>query len=353
VLKVGVIGLGQQGRLHLYNCKHIEGVNIVAVADQSKKLLRKAEVLGVKKLYTDYRDMLKKSDELDAVIVALPNFLHLESVSLALESGLDVFVEKPLAPTVEECNNIVRSVEKSGRKLMVGHCMRFLGAIEKMKDHIAKGRIGSIEAITAEEILNGPFSHGAVPTPVPEWWFNPEGTGGGVLLDLGYHMIDLFRFFAGDAEAIFSCLDHKMNLPMEDSALVLLRSKNSNVKGVINVGWYQKSIFPSFNFRFIAHGNAGFTSTEHFIPTNMYVHAIREGTKNLFRRIVGKKIRVLSYSYYYEQYIKELALFFDSLTTNSDPPVTAIDGLKTIEVISQAYSRASSDRQENPRTEGL
>jgi len=325
----------------MYNCKHIEGVSVTAVADQSKKLLSKAEGFGVKKLYTDYHDLLKYPDSLDAVIISLPNFLHRESVEVALEAGLNVFVEKPLAPTVEECERIVKCVEKSGRKLMVGHSMRFLDAVERMKDQVADGHIGSLETITAEEILNGPFSHGAVPSPIPEWWFNPETTGGGVLLDLGYHMIDLFRFFAGDADVISSCLDHKMNLPMEDAAILLLRSKSSNTKGIINVGWYQQSIFPSFNFRFIAHGNAGFISTDQFTPKNMYVHAIKEGTKNLFRKATGRKIRALSYTYYYEQYIKEMGLFFECINKDLEPPVTALDGLRTVEVISKAYLMSS------------
>jgi predicted dehydrogenase len=337
MLDVGIIGLGQMGRLHLYNCLHIEGVKVVAAADQSKKFLKKAKSLGVRELYTDYHEMLHDPKDLDVVIISLPNSLHRESATLALEAGVNVFVEKPLARTVEECQEISNAVRKSGRKLTVGHCMRFLDSIEQVKKHVDKGLVGSLEVITAEEILNGPFSHGAVPTPVPEWWFNPQNTGGGVLLDLGYHMIDLFRFFGGEADAVFSMLDHKMRLPMEDGAIVVLRSRDSDTKGVINVGWYQKSIFPSFNFRFIVHGNAGFTSTEHFTPKNLYAYAVKEGLKNFSRRIVGRKIKPLSYTYYYEQYVKELATFFDSIRRDVEPPVTVTDGLRTVEIISQAY----------------
>jgi len=342
MLNVGVIGLGQMGRLHLYDCFHLDGVKVVAAADRSKRFLSKAGALGVKNLYSDYHAMLNDPRNLDAVVISLPNFLHYDAVRLALESGLDVFVEKPLARTVEECRGILHSVEKSGRKLMVGHCMRFLDAIEKMKNLVDEGHIGSLEAVTAEQILNGPFSHGAVPTPVPEWWFDPEKTGGGVLLDLGCHMIDLFRFFAGEADVVFSHLAHKMNLAMEDGAIVILRSKNSDTKAIINVGWYQKSIFPSYNFRFIVHGNAGFISTDQFTPRNIYSHAIKEGAKNLLRKIAGRKIKPLTYTYYYEQYFKELALFFDCVKRDLEPPVTAVDGLRTVEIVHKAYELADS-----------
>jgi len=345
MLNVGIIGLGHMGRLHMMNCLHVDYVKVVAAADSSKRALEKAKLVGVKNLYTNYHDLLNDSANVDAVIISLPNFLHFESVQLALEAGLDVFVEKPLANTVEECRKIVKSVEKSGRKLMIGHCMRFIDAIEKMKDAADKGHIGDLEVVTIEQILNGPFAHGAVPTPVPEWWFDPKKSGGGVLLDLGYHLIDLFRFFVGEESKImFSCFDHKFNLPFEDGAIVILRSSSSSIKGIINVGWYQKSVFPEYNFRAILHGNAGYMSSDDLVPRNIYLHAVKEGTKNFLRRVVGKKIKPLSYSYYYQSYYKELQHFFDCLKNDSDPSVSATDGLKTVELIEEAYKTSGGSR---------
>ena len=345
MLKVGVVGLGHMGRLHLMNCLHIEGIKITAAADRSKMALNKAKSIGVKNLYTDYHDLLNDSSNMDAVVISLPNFLHFDSIRLALEAGLDVFVEKPMANTVEECQKIVKLVENSGREFMIGHCMRFIDATEKMKAIADIGQIGDLEVVTVEQILSGPFAHGAVPTPVPEWWFDPKKAGGGVLLDLGYHLIDLFRFFTGeDPEILFSCFDHKFNLPMEDGAILILRSPESDVKGIINVGWYQKSVFPEYNFRMILHGNAGYISSDDLVPRNIYLYAIKEGTKNLLRKVVGKKIKPLSYSYYFEAYYRELQHFFDCIMSDSNPSVSAIDGLKTIELIEKVYKDHDKNR---------
>jgi predicted dehydrogenase len=342
MLNVGVIGLGHMGLLHLMNCQHIDDIKVTVAVDKSKKALKKAESLGVRNLFTDYKEFLSRNPKVDAVVISLPNFLHFESVQLALEAGLDVFVEKPLAITVDECRKITRFVEKSGRRLMVGHCMRFIDATEKMKIALDEGRIGNLEVVTLEQILNGPFAHGAVPAPIPEWWFDPKRTGGGVLLDLGYHMIDLYRFFVGeDSRVLFACFDHKFNLPMEDSAIVILKSCKSNVRGIINVGWFQKSVFPEYNFRMILHGCAGYVSSDDLVPKNLYFHAIKEGVKNILRRAVGKKIRPLSYSYYYEAYYKELRYFFDCVKNDVEPSVSAIDGLETIELIEEAYKNFS------------
>ena len=336
---VGIIGLGNMGLLHMYNCYHMDDVSVDAVADSSKNTLKKVDSFKISHNYLDYREMIDKSKNLDSVIISLPNFLHYDCVIRSLEAGLDVFIEKPLATTVSESKEIVKKVEKTGMKLMIGYSMRYLEAIEKMKKELDNGYIGSLEILTGESLQNGPLSHGRVPKPVSEWWFNPKKSGGGALLDLGSHLIDLFHFFAGDSKVLFSYLDHKYDLPVEDGATLVLQSKKSLVRGIINVGWFQKSIFPKFNFRFILHGNSGYVSSEDLIPKNLYTHAVKEGIKNFSRRITGRKIRPLSYTYYYESYYKELRAFFLSIENDSETSVSEIDGLKTMEVIEEAYSK--------------
>lgn len=337
---VGIIGLGRQGLLHLMNCHHMYGVNVVGAADISKRALSKAKSYGIHNLYTDYKDMIDADIDIEAVVISLPNFEHLASAKLALEAGFHVFIEKPIARTTAECHEIMRSMQKSGRKLMVGHNCRFFDAIEKMKEHVENGNIGDIEVLTAEEVINGPFSHPAIPKPVAEWWFDPEKTGGGALLDIGYHLIDLFRFFAGEARIAYSLLEHRFNLPVEDTAIVILESPTTGTKGIINVGWYQRTIFPRLNFRVILHGNAGYIASDELIPRNLYVHAVSEGTKNLLRRVLHKRIRPLAYTYFYESYYKEMQQFIQCIENDSEPPVSVNDGLRIIEIIEEAYTRA-------------
>lgn len=345
MLKVGIVGLGRIGMLHMRNCLKMNDIKVIAAADTSKKALRNAKSAGVDMLYEDYHDLLNHSSDMDVVVISLPNFLHLESIQLSLEAGLNVFVEKPMANTMKECVEIANSVKKSGKKFMVGHCMRFVDAIIEMKERVDKGLIGNLEVATIEEIINGPFAHPRVPAPVSDWWFDPSKSGGGALLDIGYHMIDLFRFFAGDSKVIFVCLDHKFNLPVEDGAIVVLQSSNSSTKGIINVGWYQQTIFPKLNFRTILHGAAGYLSSDNFIPGNLYVHAVKEGTKNILRRIVGKEIHPLSYTYYYESYYKEMSHFFDCIRNDIDPSISATDAMRIVELIQQAYERWGENSQ--------
>lgn len=339
------------GGMHLTNCMHIEGVKVVAAADPSKKALSKAKALGVTDLYTDYKELLNsRRHDVDAVIISVPNFLHFEAIRLSLENGLNVFTEKPLAIDVQQCIKIVNLAADSGRKFMIGHNLRFVPAVEKIKADLKKGIIGNLEVATIEEIMNGPFSNPRVPAPVSDWWFDPQKSGGGALMDIGYHMIDVFRFFTEeDANVVFADLSYKYDLPVEEGARVILSTTKSSIKGIINVGWFQRSVFPKFNFRAILHGDAGYLSTDELVPRNIYAYAAKEGAKNFVRRIAGRKIRYLSYTYYWESFYKELSAFFESIKKDVDTPINAMDGLKTIQIIEDAYklSRTTNERAKN------
>lgn len=344
-VNVGVIGLGRMGMLHLMSCMKIDGVNVVAVSDAHKGALKKAGSMGVKKLYEDYHELLTHSSEIDAVIISLPNFMHAESVELSLEAGLNVFVEKPMGRNVKECREMLNLVEKSGRKLQIGNVLRFESGVNRMRDDLNKGFIGSLGVITLEEIINGPFSHPRNPAPVADWWFDPEKSGGGALIDLGCHLIDMFSFFVGEECVVeYSSLKHRYNLPVEDGAIVLLRSLKSSVQGIVNVGWYQKTTFPKFDFNMVLHGTSGYMSINDYRPKSLYSHAVKEGTKNILRRMAGRKIRYMSYTYHYEAFYDELVSFFDCINSDSSPVVSAIDGLKTVELIENAYKFGHSSQ---------
>ena len=104
------MGLGNMGYLHLMNSCHMSDVNIISVADKSKTNLKKAENIGIKKLYEDYNDMINKESKLDAVVISLPNHLHFDSIKLSLEAGLNIFIEKPISISSEECREVIKLV---------------------------------------------------------------------------------------------------------------------------------------------------------------------------------------------------------------------------------------------------
>ena len=345
MLQIGIIGLGKMGRLHLSNCRFIEDVNVVAGADPSDRArARTRNQNSSVKLFKTYEEMLDQV-ALDGVVIALPNFLHHQAVQAASEKHVHIFIEKPLGRSIMECCDIIRLADKNGVTLMVDHNYRFLPCVEKLHKRYAEGTLGDIEIATFEFVMNGPFTATFEPFAVPEWWFDPKKVGGGVLLDLGYHILDLFLWFFGRAKVEYVNFGYRYHLPYEDSAMLFLQSQESSAKGVINTGWFSKMIFPDFDFHINLHGTHGFLSTDHLMPGNFYIHAVKEGLKNFARRITGRKIHPLTYTYYYTSYLKSLNAFVEGLKRGTDPIVPAKEGLETLKVIEEAYQKGKMVEQ--------
>lgn len=335
-IKVGVVGLGKMGKLHLMNTKFIDDVKVTAVADASEKNLKWAKLRGITDLYSDYTELIERGG-IDVVIITLPHFLHVKSGVLAAENGINIFMEKPLANTVSEGEMIVNAVNKYGVKFMIGCNCRFIDSIERLKGKYDMGMLGDVEIATLENIGNGPFSPFLEPTPVPEWYFNPSESGGGALLDLGYHMIDLFQWFFQDVKIEYASLaNHRYNLPYEDSATLVLKSGKTSTRGVVNLGWFSRSVFPKFDFRVMLHGTADFASSDDFMP-NIYVNAVKEGLSNLFRKATMRKIKPLAYTYYYHSQFKELNHFFACIKQDVEPSISPEEALRTLQIIEKGY----------------
>ncbi|RLE97674.1 MAG: gfo/Idh/MocA family oxidoreductase, partial [Thermoprotei archaeon] len=136
-MRVGVIGCGSIGKIHIRNLKRI-GAEVVAACDIDEKELKyvKSE-FGVEHLYTDYHDLIARSD-LDAVVVATPNYLHHEMTVNALKEGKHVLCEKPPAITARQVKEMYEASRKYGRALLIGLTMRFRADSRALKEYVEK-----------------------------------------------------------------------------------------------------------------------------------------------------------------------------------------------------------------------
>jgi predicted dehydrogenase len=337
LIRVGVIGLGHMGQLHLMNALRADGIDVVAAADKSERNRKSAEKHHVK-TYEEYAKLID-AEKLDAVIISLPNYLKKESVIYAAENKMDIFLDKPVSRNSAEAQEIIKKVEKEHVRLMIGVNYRYHPCVQKLKQNFDDGKVGDAVIATSELIMNGPFSHSLVPTPVPDWYLNKDMAGGGAMLDLGYHLIDLLSWMFGDLEVAYSSIGYGLNLPVEDVGTVVLESKQNSVTCVVNVGWFSKSIFPDFNFRINLHGTVGYDSTDRYAPRNLRVHAVKEGMLNLSRKILKRRIHYLSYTYYYASFYQVLKLFFETLKNGAEPPIALDEQLNVIKIIDSVYSQ--------------
>jgi len=318
-INLGIIGLGFIGKVHLRNCLNIKSVRVAAVADISKKALKFAQKLGVKQLFTDYHKLLDQPD-IDAVIISLPTHLHAPCAISAAEKGKHIFLEKPLARNPKEGKKIISAARKHDVKLMVGYPFRFHPGFEKLKRKIESGTLGEIQIAHAVNIGAGPFFHRAeraIPRPVPDWWFNKELSGGGALLDLGSHMINLTRWYFGEIKSIKAYLGYRFNFDFEDHAVCIVNFELGTTV-IINVGWFSQKA---------AVGIELFGSMAH----DYYYQPSQSRVITALQLILGRTPR------FFIPYAREILAFTKCIIENEQPLTSGTDALKDLEIIAQAY----------------
>lgn len=193
-LRVGVVGLGFAGEQHLKNYLRQPNVEAVALAGMEKdKLAELGRRYGVPNLYDSWEELVAR-DDLDAVSIGTPNHLHAPIAVAALEGGKHVLCEKPLARTGEEAGEIVRAAREAGRVVHIAFTQRERGDVQALKRHVVEGSLGEIYHAKATWMRrNGIPGMGS-------WFTSKEMAGGGPLIDLGVHMIDMALFLMGDPE---------------------------------------------------------------------------------------------------------------------------------------------------------
>jgi UDP-N-acetylglucosamine 3-dehydrogenase len=235
-LKVGVIGCGSIARRrHLLEYKENANVEIIAVCDIVEE---RAEEMAAKynsSAFVDYKKLLEL-DDLDAVSVCLPNNLH-ASVSIdALNAGLHVLCEKPMATSKEEAENMIRAAKDNGKKLMIAHNQRFVASHQKAKQLIDSGEVGKIYSFRTT------FGH-----PGPEkwsidgknsWFFKKEEAFIGALGDLGVHKSDLVRYLLGEITEVgaFVETNAKEDTTIDDNAVCIVKTEDGAI-GTLTASW--------------------------------------------------------------------------------------------------------------------
>ena len=189
-LRIGVIGCGRIARgIHLPVLARLAGVRIAAIAepDEGSRTAAAAIARGAT-AHSDYRELLG-AEGVDAAVICVPPHLHAPVAIAAFEAGLHVYVEKPLAPSLAESARVVDAWQKARTIGMIGFNFRFHPQIERIRERVRDGAIGTPLAV------RGVFS--ILPHELPDWK-RTRATGGGVLLDLASHHVDLVHHLLGD-----------------------------------------------------------------------------------------------------------------------------------------------------------
>jgi predicted dehydrogenase len=195
-VRVGVIGLGM-GRAHIEGYKRCHNAQVVALCDvDAGRLQDAANRYDVRQTYTDAEEMLRNAD-VDAVSIALPNHLHSPITLAALNAGKHVLGEKPMAMTAAQAQEMVDAAHRLNRKLMIHFNFRFTPHAQILKRYVDSGELGRIYYAKTGWLRRRGIPGGG------GWFTDRERSGGGPLIDLGVHRLDLALWLMGEPEPVW------------------------------------------------------------------------------------------------------------------------------------------------------
>ena len=236
MIKVGLVGYGGMGHVHADSIHRINEAVLTCVCDIDVEKLKspheginidiekKSDIFDISNTntYTNFKEMLAK-EEIDFLIVTLPTDLHCEYSVMALESGCHVFCEKPMALCSADCLKMIKASERTGKKIMIGQCIRFWSEYEFLEECIKNKTYGDLRSLTMERV--GTY---------PAWstWFMNGKRSGGAIIDLHVHDVDWARYALGEPDKIFGAGTVGMSGRIDDSTLIMqYKNCSVNIRG--------------------------------------------------------------------------------------------------------------------------
>jgi predicted dehydrogenase len=318
-IRVGLIGGGGVADEHIRGYRaHAREIAVVAVADVVEATARRrADELGAR-AFTDFRRLLTEAD-VDAVDICLPHHLHADAIAAAAAAGKHILCEKPLCLTAEEATRVQAAVSRAGVTLMCAHNQLFLPGVVKAKALLDAGAIGKLYEVRTTDSFFNDFDPATM-----GWRANTATSGGGELIDTGYHPTYLMVHLAGGSpvEATAMLSTHRLTfMEGEDSAQVLIRFDNG-VVGHLATSWaYEPAAITE---RFSAVGELGsLHGDEHSVALRL-----RSGESETFR---FEPV---------DPFVAEIGHFADCVRHGRRPLHTEREGVEVLGIILAAYEGA-------------
>ena len=310
-LKILVIGLGRIGKIHLNNLLAREEVEIIGICDPTNEARVISNKIGVKFYQNDFADIASEV-QADAIVICSPTDTHANYVSLAAKKGIDVFCEKPLDLSLEKVKRVLKIVEESKIKLMLGFNRRFDSEFQSVKDKITKGEVGDIHIIkiTSRD-----------PSPPP---INYIKSSGGIFLDMTIHDFDMIRFLTDkEITEVYAKGEVLINSEISkvgdiDTALINLTFEDGSMAVIDNS---RKAVY-GYDQRVEVFGSKGMVESKNKFDNYTLTYSEKGVTSSLPQHFFLER--------YADAYKKEIDHFIDCILNKKNPIVSGHDGLMSL-----------------------
>jgi UDP-N-acetylglucosamine 3-dehydrogenase len=307
-MKVGVVGAGFIGAIHLSAYANMPEVEVVGVADGLPEIAaRGAAVVGAR-AYSSYEDLVS-AEEVEVVDVCLPTTYHRELALKAARDGKHVILEKPIARNLEDAGAILEAFDGNSKRLFVGHVLRFFPECMKIKQMIDAGELGTVGV--ARTSRRSPFLTG--------WndWYADWRMSGGVLVDLVIHDFDFLRWSLGEVERVYAKGVMGREYNRLDYALVTLRFESGAIAHIEGQWGYPGP----FNYSIEVAGSRALVAIDSTDPPPVQLLGGTTGPGDSPDVVTGKS-----------PFQTELEHFIRCIATGEEPVVDARDAYEALRI---------------------
>ena len=322
---IGIIGAGNYGAEHAKAIAELDNIQIVAASRTNQEALGEFTSTYGGTGYTDYHDLLN-DDAVDIVMIATPHHLHTDAAIAAAKAGKHILLEKPIAPTLEECQQIIHAVQENDVKFMVGHVNHFAPAYRVAKQMLESGEMGEV-------VLGLAFMQKFWMVENRREWHLDRSVGGGVWLTVGIHPLDRMTWLINSpvtsVSAQFSTRFHEQNA--DDAGMVFLRYANGAAGTVVSTGYVTG-----------ASNHLTQLTCEKGMMKISYEEGIAIGKDETWQTIPES---LPSGSWMHEALVEEWSQFISAIENNTRPPVPADFAMHIMDVIFAAEQSSEEKRE--------
>ena len=326
-IKVGVIGCGRISVMHLESIVYLEDTELVACCDIKPDRAEEAAKKYGARAYTSYEEMLEK-EELDAVHICLPHYLHSKVAIAAFERGVAVLTEKPMDVDYESAVNAVNRAKELGVQFGVIFQCRYNASAQLVKDAVTSGRLGKIISARSTLTWSRPDNYYAD----SDWKGTWDKEGGGVVIDQAIHSIDLTRWVIdSEVESVSCSMANRGHsaVDVEDTAEGLVTFKNG-----VKYGFYCMNNYgcdePIEIRLYCENGKVTFTYDDAYI-------VYKDGTREEAHQSEAKLDARIGKEYWGIHHIRQIKQFYDAYLGREPLEITGEEALKTHELVMKMY----------------
>lgn len=330
-INIAVIGCSGMAKGHMKGVLENEGATLYAVCDKYADLVEEAKKeFDVAVGTTDYLE-LAADPNVDAVILVVPDKLHLPMTKAFLEAGKAVLCEKPMALTVAECEEMMAIEKKTGGFLMIGQVCRFTPAFVKAKELISSGKIGELVFVESEYAHCYEKSRGK-----DDWRVDPDRHG---FIGGGCHAVDLLRWIAGNPTEVYAHANRKLlpDWPVNDTSIAIYKFPNDVMgKVFVSIGCRR-----DYTMRSVFYGTKGTIICDNTSDSMQLFVDDRDLTKE---EASYTKAEIIPVDIKNHNVGSEIKMFLEALVNGKESPLSSIEGASTVAVCAASVEAAKLGR---------